>query len=213
MDYVKINGFSTSIVLTYNLMEMLYDNDEGEFAYQLVNSENFPGWGYMLKKGATNTWESWTGLVGATYAHPFAAFMARFFISGIAGIKPAAPGFSAIEIRPHIDGDLNWAKADIRTVQGKISSSWENQGDIFKLDVEIPGNTEAKVCIPVSSTGKAKIYESHNLIWSRDEQGQPDPNIKHLKTENEYINFNSIGKGYVDFMVGSGTYNFKVANK
>lgn len=203
MGYVKSKGFSTSIVLAYNLIEMLYDNDEGAFAYQIVNTESFPGWGYMVKKGATNTWESWTGLVGATYAHPFAAFMARFFISGIAGINPADPGFSKIKIRPHIDGDLKWAKADIQTVQGKISSSWEKTDNGLKLSVEIPGNSSALVSVPSNSSAGDIIYESNTLVWSKDKLLKQHPDIKII----------SIEKDYVDLQVGSGTYNFKTVRQ
>lgn len=199
MDYVKNQGFGTSIVLAYNLMEMLYDNDEGEFAYSLVNSENFPGWGYMLKKGATSTWESWVGPINLiTYEHPFAAFMARFFISGLVGIKPAAPGFAEIEIRPHPAGDLKWAKARMRILPGEVAASWEKSNDGFKLAVETPGNTRARICIPVPADSQVKILESGKKLWPERELGA-DPNIKFLQQENNYI----------DFEVGSGTYSFQ----
>jgi len=199
MAYVKSKGFGTSIVLAYNLMEMLYDNDEGEFAYNLVNSEKFPGWGYMLKRGATSTWESWVGPLNIiTYEHPFAAFMARFLISGIVGIKPAAPGFSEIEIRPHPAGDLKWAKARMRVVPGEVAASWEKSKDSFKLAVEIPGNTRARICIPAPANASLKIFESDKQIWPEQEAGA-DQNIKFLARDNSCLNFR----------VGSGAYHFR----
>jgi len=200
INYVKSQGFGTSIVLTYNLMEMLYDQDQGGFAYQLVNSDNFPGWGYMVKKGATNTWEGWTGLGGETYAHPFAAFMARFFISGIVGIKPAEPGWKTIEVRPRLDGDLKWAKADLRILPGEVSVSWEKKGEGILLAVLIPGNTQAKVSIPTLGKSGIKIYQGEIQVWPEPAGAKANDAIKFLNAEKDYVNF----------LVGSGQWDFRV---
>jgi len=199
MKFVKSKGFGSSVVLAYNLFEMLYDSDEGEFAYELVNSEKFPGWGYMLKKGATNTWEGWTGLGGETYAHPFSAYMARFFISGIVGIKPGAPGWKEIIIRPHPEGDLKWAKARIRILPGEVFASWEKTENGLKLSVTIPGNTQAKVSVPTMGKSQVKIYEGLDQILP----ASADAGKKEVK-------FLSQEKGYANFMIGSGQYMFKV---
>jgi len=196
MAYVKSKGFASSVVLAYNLFDMLYDNDESEFAYSLVNSENFPGWGYMIKKGATTTWEGWTGLFGETYEHPFAAYPARFLISGLAGIKPAAPGWTTIEIRPHPAGDLKWAKASMRILPGEVAASWQKNNGEFKISVSIPGNTQARVSIPLVPGGAAKIYEGGAQVWPVDEK--KDPHVKFLASDNAYANF----------MVRAGNYEF-----
>jgi alpha-L-rhamnosidase len=123
--------------------------------------------------------------------------MARFFISGIVGIKPLAPGFSKIEIRPQPGADLKWAKASMRVVPGKVSASWEKSQDEFKLSVDIPGNVQAKVCIPVPENADVKIYEGQTQVWPA--QANADPNIKPIGKD----------KAYIDFIVGSGHYDFR----
>jgi len=201
MTFVKSQRFGSSVVLAYNLFEMLYDNDEGAFAYNLVNSENMPGWGYMVKRGYTTTWEGWTGLFGETYEHPFAAYMGRFLISGIVGIKPGAPGWSAIEIRPHVDGNLKWAKASMRILPGEVAASWEKTADGLKMSVDVPGNTKARVSIPAPTNPRLKIFEGETQIFPVG-KGPANPEIQLQARE----------KDYVVFSVGAGAYSFKVVN-
>jgi alpha-L-rhamnosidase len=227
MAYVKSQGFSTSVVLTYNLIEMLYDSDQAEFAYSLIARTDWPGWGYMVKKGSGTTWESWYNLV--SLSHPFTSYWARFMISGIVGLKPAAPGWKVIAVRPHPAGDLKWAKAKLQTAAGPVEASWEKTEEGFSLSVTIPGNTEAKVSLPLPgdcqrplrswlSLGRRdsgtvtpssgvdcprrsafEIYEGENLIWPQ-EGAEPDPALK----------FAGQDQGFISFIAGSGQWKFNL---
>ena len=197
MAYVKSQGFSTSVVLTYNLIEMLYDSDQGEFAYSLIARTDWPGWGYMVKQGSGTTWESWYNLV--SLSHPFTSYWARFMISGIVGLKPAAPGWKVIEVRPHPAGDLKWAQAKLQTAAGPVEASWEKTDEGFSLSVAIPGNTEAKVSLPLPGASAFEIYEGEKLIWPQ-EGAEPDPALK----------FAGQDQGFISFIAGSGQWNFNL---
>jgi alpha-L-rhamnosidase len=197
LAYVKSQGFSTSVVLAYNLIEMLYDNDQGEFAYSLVNRTDWPGWGYMVKKGSGTTWESWYNLV--SLSHPFTSYWARFMLSGIVGIKPAAPGWKVIAVRPHPAGDLHWAKAKLQTAAGPVAAGWERTDEGFALSVTIPGNAEALVSLPLPAGNAFEIYEGEKLIWPQ-EGTEPDAALQ----------FAGKDQGYLNFRVGSGQWNFRV---
>ena len=197
LEYVKSQGFSTSVVLTYNLIEMLYDFDQGEFAYSLINRTDFPGWGYMIQKGSGTTWESWYPLV--SLSHPFNAFMARLLISGLVGIQPAAPGWKTIAVRPHPAEGLEWAEAGLQIPPGRVSASWKKSGDGFSLSVSIPGNTEARVSLPLPGPRSFEVYEGQNLVWPQ-EGTEPDTSLQFLGRD----------PGYLNFQVGSGQWNFKM---
>ena len=38
---------------------VLSDNGYADLAFQLVTQTTYPGWGYMVKEGATTMWERW----------------------------------------------------------------------------------------------------------------------------------------------------------
>jgi alpha-L-rhamnosidase len=197
MAHVKGQGLGTSTYLTFNLMDMLYDYDEGEFAYELINRKDWPGWGYMINKGDHTTWESWNNL--ASRSHPFNAYLAMYFLSGICGIKPASPGWKEIGIRPHVDGNLEMAQGSLQTIAGQVSASWDKTEEGLNLLVSIPGNTRARVCIPVTENKSVRVYEGIRLIWQEGETGSRDSTIRFLERE----------KRYIDFSVGSGNYDFR----
>jgi hypothetical protein len=71
-----------------------------------------------------------------------------------------------------------------RSPQGLIRSEWANEGDRFDLTVEIPANTSATVCVPVTES-----------------ELQPPPHARFLRSED----------GYSVYRVGSGVYTFASA--
>jgi alpha-L-rhamnosidase len=119
-----------------------------EEAYAIVNRKTFPGWGYMLEKGATTLWEHWE-FSDNTYSHnhPMFGSVDEWFYKVIGGISPApdAVGFDKIIIRPRPVGDLTWAKARYESVRGTVKSEWKIEGGEFTLTVTIPPGTTAKV--------------------------------------------------------------------
>jgi len=42
-------------------MRTLTDNGRPDVAYQIATQKTYPGWGYMVEKGATTIWELWNG--------------------------------------------------------------------------------------------------------------------------------------------------------
>ena len=42
-------------------MRTLTDNGRADLAYTIATQKTYPGWGYMVEKGATTIWELWNG--------------------------------------------------------------------------------------------------------------------------------------------------------
>ncbi len=42
-------------------MRTLSDNGRPDVAYKIATQTTYPGWGYMVEKGATTIWELWNG--------------------------------------------------------------------------------------------------------------------------------------------------------
>ncbi len=45
-----------------NLLPVLADHGHADTAYQILLQPGFPGWGYMIGRGATTIWERWDGI-------------------------------------------------------------------------------------------------------------------------------------------------------
>jgi len=70
--------------------------------------------------------------------------------SRVLGVKPTAPGFKTMEIRPLI-GDLTWAKGVVPTPHGDVAVAWKLANNKLLLDVTIPAGTEAEVVLPTKN--------------------------------------------------------------
>ena len=208
----KYNGhLHTGIIGTTAMMEALVEHGYGDVMYSLVNRTTYPGWGYMVDQGATTVWEAWSRSMSSAWRAESMAMFAtidEFFYSYLAGIKGPdyygsgfmTPGFRSIEIKPHILGDLTSASASIKTVRGRLSSSWKRKGNSIILEVTIPANSQARVSMPKVALGKITVEESGKTIWKN---GSYFDGV-------EGITDGSESAEYVIFDVGSGSYAFKV---
>ena len=206
----KYNGHHhTGIIGTTALMEALIKYGYGEVMYNLVSRLDYPGWGYMVDQGATTIWESW----GAHSTNDDRLSMAmfttidHFFYNDLAGIQGPAyyspdavmPGFKQIIIQPFVPQGLNYAKAWHKTVRGTIFSQWHYQEDEFSLEVSIPVNSTAKICVPKIGFKHVTITENNILIW---EKGKLLEGVEGIFAAAETDD-------YVTFETGSGSYRFQ----
>jgi alpha-L-rhamnosidase len=181
------NHVSTGIFTTQMLFDVLRLYERNDLAYEIANQRDYPGWGYMLGRGATTLWETWKYPDNApSQNHPMFGSVSEWFYRSILGINAAAPGFEKIIIKPQPAGDLTWAKGSYRSVRGMIVSDWKKGNGKFELDVSIPANMTAEVWIRSKENGK--ILESGK-------------NFDGL-TSIRYTN------GYAVVQIGSGDYHF-----
>jgi len=185
-------GLTTGIFGTKFLLDVLSRRGRADLAYALVDRTSFPGWGYMLDRGATTLWEHWE-FSDNTYSHnhPMFGSVSEWFFAWVAGIQPDpdAFGFDRIIFRPQPVGGLTWAKARIRTVRGEVRSEWRIERGRFLLTVVVPANTKATVYIP--ATDPVAIRES----------GMP-------AASSEGVSFRGAEAGNCMYVVRSGRYEF-----
>jgi len=194
-------------------MESLVENGLGEIVYKTVNTTEFPGWGYMVSKGATTVWEGWS-LRGGGYPPEESMTMltgvCRFFYDSLAGIQEPSfygtrefePGYGHIRIKPDVLGDLKHAGASIKTVRGIVSSNWKKTDATLVLEVTIPANATAQVSVPVIGLKNATITitEGGKMVWKDGAYVNGVVGITGGKQDADYVTFD----------VGSGQYRFKM---
>lgn len=160
---VKSDGhLDTGMHGTYFLFQYLSEIGRDDLLFMIANQKTYPGWGYMLEKGATTVWEQWNG----EFSRIHACFIsvAGWFTNALAGIRadPAGAGFKKIIIKPKVVGDITWVKGRHECIYGSIVSEWKIEGGKLMLDVTIPANTAATVYIP--TTNPESVTESENFL-------------------------------------------------
>lgn len=54
----------TGILGTRYLLDVLTENGRADTAFRVATQESYPGWGYMVREGATTLWERWESITG-----------------------------------------------------------------------------------------------------------------------------------------------------
>jgi len=202
---IKAKGghLSTGFVGVSYLLPVLTQMGKADTAYELLLQDTFPSWLFSVKQGATTIWERWDGWTPEkgfqdpgmnSFNHYSLGSCGEYLFGGIGGIRPASPGFKTIRIDPVVCEGLNWASTRFDSIQGRIATSWKQEGKHFALEVTVPANTTATVYIPAQDT--ASITES----------GKP-------AAQAEGVKFLRQETGKAVFEVGSGTYKFTSENQ
>ncbi len=168
-----------------------------QVAWNMLNQTTYPGWGYMVKHGATTIWELWNGNTANPAMNSqdhlmLIGDMITWLFEDVGGIKsdPHDPGFHHIIMRPLILHGLTWVKAWHRSPYGKIVSDWKIKPDgVFKWHVRIPANSFATVEVPARAAKSVRL------------NGRPI-------TSKPWIKFVAFVNGRAIYRVESGTYDF-----
>jgi len=189
------------------MIDTLTARGHGKVMYQVATKPTYPGWGYMVKQGATTIWEVW-GLANGAESMIMWATIDEFFYRDLAGIPGpdyhgpgyTAPGFRQMHIRPHVLGGLKHARASIRTVRGMVSSGWKKSGNSLVLEVTLPPGPPAKVSVPTMGLENVVISERSKTVWKDGSYVAGVAGITGAVQSADYITLN----------VGSGSYRFKL---
>ena len=187
----------TGLVGAQWLMRTLSDNGQADLAYQIATQTTYPGWGYMVEKGATTIWELWNGDTADPAMNSGNHVMqigdlAVWMYEYLAGIRsdPERPGFRHVIIHPYPAGDLKFVKASHQSMYGTIVSSWQRDGDTFNLNVTVPANTTASVWLPAKDP---------SLVTESGQKAARAKGVRFVRT----------GRDAVLFEVESGIYSFR----
>ncbi|WP_211294501.1 family 78 glycoside hydrolase catalytic domain [Compostimonas suwonensis] len=176
------NHLNTGAIGTKELLPVLAENGEADLAYSVATNPSYPGWGYWFTElGATTMWEEW-GDQSRSHDHAFLGTVVDWMYQDVAGIQPAAPGYSSIRIQPRPASGLTHAEGHVDSPFGEVRSEWTSADDVFTLNVRVPVGATAEVYVPANE----------------GDETDSDPNAT----------FTGIHDGFAVFTVGSGDYVF-----
>jgi len=133
------------------LMKALLDGGRHDLIYAMASKEDYPGWGDMLRRGATTLWESWEGKL--SLLHSSYLSIGSWYLEGLAGIQPdpQGGGFQSFVLRPGVlrEPGLTWVKGRYDSAYGPIVSQWKIEAGKLVVHVVVPPNTTARLFLPV----------------------------------------------------------------
>ena len=126
-------------------------------AYALLLQTECPSWLYSVTMGATTVWERWdsmlpdgslnTGMM-TSFNHYALGGVVDWLYQVVAGIQPAAPGYSAVRFAPRPGPGLEWAKAALDSPHGRIECGWRLDGGTTVVEVSVPAGVQAELATP-----------------------------------------------------------------
>ena len=216
------NHMATGFLGTRPLLPMLSSVGQHDLATFLLQSREFPSWGYEIENGATTIWERWDSYTKEdafgrhnaamnSFSHYAFGAVCQWMFRTLAGIDSDGPGYENIIIRPRppspgsnaMHPPIHWVRASYDSIRGTIRSDWRLVNDIFSLNVTVPPNTNATVYIPTDDFG------------SIAERGRPldDVHGVELVKHADGVAVLSVGSGNYRFTAFSGISASKVAIK
>ncbi len=171
-DFYRITCGFTGAPL---MLPVLFDNGMDEAAYRMLLTEEFPGWLYTVKLGATTIWERWNSLdengkitgTGMNSLNHYAyGSVCEAVYSRIMGLRNMAPGWKKAWIAPRILGQLQHASISFASPAGMWKVAWELlENQEISMKIAIPEGAQAHVILPWDPEERSMDLESGAYSW------------------------------------------------
>ncbi len=193
----------TGVLGTRYLLDVLTENGHVETALRVATQESYPGWGYMVREGATTLWERWEKIAGSgmnSHNHIVLGSIDAWLYRVIAGLSCLSPGWRRFRIKPYPVSGLTFATAKLHTTKGEVHAGWERSEHALQVFAQVPVGAEAEVHLPLVWASSV-LFESGVLIWDKGEQ----------KASSSEIVFAGQTADRLLIRVGSGFYAFTLS--
>ncbi len=152
----------TGFVGTPLMNNILSDHGMDALAYDLLLNEEYPGWLYEVKLGATTVWERWNSLLAdgtisgtsmnSMNHYSYGSVMEWMFrhAAGIDSLEEA-PGFRQVRFAPSLNFRVRSMEASYDSASGVYACSWEMPDrEHVNLSVTVPFNCHAVLTLPLA---------------------------------------------------------------
>ncbi|SMD31412.1 alpha-L-rhamnosidase [Picrophilus oshimae] len=157
------NHLNTGIFGTRYLLQVLSAFGHSETAFKVITQTSYPGWGYMLKEGATTLWERWEFLTGGplheseknlaesgmnSHNHIMFGTVDNWFFDTLVGIVPDVenPGFKIFKLSPHFINEIKMIKFAFNSPIGSIHYKLETiENKKRQIHLHVPVNSKCRL--------------------------------------------------------------------
>ena len=147
---------NTGIFGTKYVLETLSETVSPDAVFDMVNSTEYPGWGFMIDKGATTIWETWEESDNVfSNCHPMLGSVTEWYYRWLAGIRPIPekPGFKEFILAPSTPDGLEFVNCTYHSPFGEIVSNWKKEPNGTCIyEMTIPEGSTAVVSLPLGKS-------------------------------------------------------------
>jgi hypothetical protein len=178
------------------VLRALEEGHRSDVIFDMNTKYDVPGYGWQLAHGATALTESWQAYGFVSNNHFMLGHLMEWLYSGLGGIRQDenSVAFSRIVIDPQIVGDVRNARTGYESPYGMIRCEWEKTDGQYRMTVEIPPGSTARVGIVADDGQQVTSY------------GVPLDKTDDIRIVDRILN-----KIWVE--VGSGTYRFEAKKR
>lgn len=144
---VDKQGLRTGVYGARYLLEILSDYGHANLAYRVAARTDEPSWGWWIKNGHSTMFETWS-LNSRSRDHHYFASIADWMRQRLAGLRPGAPGYKLVLVKPAVPDGLASAEAAMDTIHGRAFSGWKVDAGKLTLTAEVPSNTTGEIWVP-----------------------------------------------------------------
>ncbi|WP_300794052.1 family 78 glycoside hydrolase catalytic domain [uncultured Bacteroides sp.] len=177
------------------LLKVLEDNNDYEIIYKMNTKYDVPGYGWQLAYGATSLTESWQAYGFVSNNHCMLGHLMEWFFAGLGGIRQneSSVAYKHIEIKPQMPRGVKFATAEYDSPYGLIRCDWKREGNLLRVNVTVPANTECTMDLPFNKD--SKLREGGIII-----------------NDNKWCNNFTIKDNRIKIKIKSGNYSFELQN-
>ncbi|MBD2895513.1 Alpha-L-rhamnosidase [Actinomadura sp. RB99] len=156
-SYIAGLGMQMGPMTAHRLLQALDDAGRpGDIVTRLTDTEG-PGWGNILARGGTFTWESWDAPeTGQSFSHPWGSTSLVDVQRSLLGVTVTAPASASVRIQPPLSG-ISGATGTIPLQRGDVGVQWKRQGNGVSLSVDVPVNVTAEIRVPARSASDVRV--------------------------------------------------------
>jgi len=165
-EHLTDKGMVCGVYGAQYYLEALYELGEAQYGLELMTSTGERSWCHMMDVlGTTVAAEVWDPKYGSNYDwnHAWATAPANVIPRFLVGVTPLKPGFEKIQIKPQ-PANLQYFKAKVPTIKGAVLVDYQNKNNTFILEIDIPANTIAKVCLPKAGSEEMGVAVDGKMI-------------------------------------------------
>lgn len=144
------------------LLEVLSDWGHHDIACRLARSREFPGWGFMLKNGATTLWERWDSWRPGqppgdpamnSFNHPSLGAVGNWMVRCLTGLDSTEPGWRSALLAPRPGRGVTCATASYHGMAGRFRLAWEQLDEgATRIEATVPPGASARLVPPPGTT-------------------------------------------------------------
>ncbi len=155
LDAVAVKGdhLTSGEVGLKQVFHALAVNGHNDTVYRMVMNPTQPSYRHHVDQGLTtlpeywNYTELWNGL-GRSRNHAMMGHVKEWLCRHVLGIKPQAPGYERVCIRPWLGGGIHHVKGSVFTVRGLVKVECDRRENSISMCAQIPVGALAEVWIP-----------------------------------------------------------------